>query len=385
MNSQALMVQDNSAVAMPLMSIEQAMVRRQAIIDFTSALMKEGQDFGKIPGTQKNTLLKPGAEKLTTFFGLSPHFTIVDSVTDWMGDDHGGEPFFHFTYRCTLKRGDLTAGEGDGSCNSWEKKYRYRKGGRVCPHCGADTIIKGRAEYGGGWLCFAKKGGCGAKWLDGAQEIEGQQVGQVKNDNPADLVNTLQKMAQKRALVAATLIAVNASEFFTQDVEDYTNIIEADYTETKEEPKHGNGQRQGANGASVQKKAPPPKLQSFEVEGETLNAFEMELYRNDVGAFAKIHLHIKRYDHENAVKGALKKLGFDTWPIGDENGMLRVKMYRQSKEYAELRDDGVDSEAAVDYVKNVAKAQESEQVEKPTTPEQLSWDELADQDGAYSE
>src|SRR5436305_40562 len=36
----------------------------------------------------------------------------------------------------------------------------------------------------------------------------------------ADQVNTIQKMAQKRSLVAAVLIAVNASEFFTQDVED---------------------------------------------------------------------------------------------------------------------------------------------------------------------
>lgn len=35
-----------------------------------------------------------------------------------------------------------------------------------------------------------------------------------------DAVNTIQKMAQKRALIAAVLIAANASEFFTQDVED---------------------------------------------------------------------------------------------------------------------------------------------------------------------
>jgi hypothetical protein len=34
------------------------------------------------------------------------------------------------------------------------------------------------------------------------------------------VVNTIQKMAQKRALVAATLISTSASEFFTQDVED---------------------------------------------------------------------------------------------------------------------------------------------------------------------
>ena len=42
----------------------------------------------------------------------------------------------------------------------------------------------------------------------------------IPNPEVADLVNTIQKMAQKRAVVAATLIATSASEFFTQDVED---------------------------------------------------------------------------------------------------------------------------------------------------------------------
>ena len=42
----------------------------------------------------------------------------------------------------------------------------------------------------------------------------------IPNPDAADVVNTIQKMAQKRALVAATLIATSASEFFTQDMED---------------------------------------------------------------------------------------------------------------------------------------------------------------------
>ena len=50
--------------------------------------------------------------------------------------------------------------------------------------------------------------------------IESQQTGRVFNPEIADQVNTIRKMAQKRALIAATLLAVNASEFFTQDVED---------------------------------------------------------------------------------------------------------------------------------------------------------------------
>lgn len=42
-----------------------------------------------------------------------------------------------------------------------------------CPDCGeTKAVIKGKAEYGGGYLCFKKKGGCGAKW-DTAPKTEG--------------------------------------------------------------------------------------------------------------------------------------------------------------------------------------------------------------------
>jgi hypothetical protein len=54
----------------------------------------------------------------------------------------------------------------------------------------------------------------------------------VPNSEPYDLVNTLQKMAQKRALVAAVLITTNASEFYTQDIEDM-NIIEGEWHESE--------------------------------------------------------------------------------------------------------------------------------------------------------
>lgn len=206
--------------AMPIMDMATARQRRAVLVDFVRDLMIEGTDFGTVPGTTKPTLLKPGAEKLTTFFGLSPSFVPIESLEDWQGADHGGEPLFAYRYKCQLFRGNLLVGEGVGSCNSWEKKYRFRAANRRCPKCGQEAIIKGREEYGGGWLCFAKKGGCGSKWPDGAAEIEGQTAGLVKNDNPHDQVNTIDKMAQKRALIAAALIAINASEFFTQDLED---------------------------------------------------------------------------------------------------------------------------------------------------------------------
>ncbi|HEX8746771.1 MAG TPA: hypothetical protein VF717_06190 [Pyrinomonadaceae bacterium] len=209
---------------MPAMSIELAVERYNTITEFVSRVLRRDIDYGTIPGTEKLTLLKPGAEKLTTFFGLSTRFQVIERIEDWTGALHDGEPFFYYLYRCQLYRGDLLVAEADASCNSRETKYRYREAQRVCPVCSQAAIIKGREEYGGGWICFKKKGGCGAKFNGGDASIEGQTVGRIFNPDIADQVNTIQKMSQKRALVAATLLAVNASEFFTQDVEDLVTI-----------------------------------------------------------------------------------------------------------------------------------------------------------------
>jgi hypothetical protein len=205
---------------MPAMSIESAVERYNAVTEFVSRVLRKDVDYGVIPGTEKRTLLKPGAEKLTTFFGLSTRFELLERIEDWTGEAHGGEPFFYYLYRCRLFRGDVLIAEGDASCNSREVKYRWREAQRACPACGQSAIIKGKEDFGGGWLCWKKKGGCGAKFPDGDQTIESQQTGRVFNPDIADQVNTIQKMSQKRSLVGAVLLAVNASEFFTQDVED---------------------------------------------------------------------------------------------------------------------------------------------------------------------
>jgi hypothetical protein len=213
----ALVVSDRY---MPVMNIAAAVARYNALVEFTRIVMKKEKDYGIIPGTDKPTLLKPGAEKLCTLFGLAPVFELTDKITDFSGG------LFYFQYRCILQRDGVAIASGLGSCNSREKKYRYRQMERTCPVCKKAAIIKGKEQYGGGWLCFTKKGGCGAKFPDGAPEIESQAVGQVENTEPFDLVNTIDKMAQKRSLVAAVLIGANASEFYTQDMED---IVDGDW------------------------------------------------------------------------------------------------------------------------------------------------------------
>jgi len=182
-------------------------------------LMEEGAHYGVIPGTKKPTLLKPGAEVLCSIYGLRPDFIPTlhegDGITS---------PTLRVTMRCELHLGDIAGpvvAVGYGSANSWERKHRYRRGERACPACGlVGQIIKGKADFGGGWLCWSKKGGCGAKWPDGSPEIEGQQCGDVANPDPYDLENTLVKMAKKRAHIDAALTGTASSDLFTQDLEE---------------------------------------------------------------------------------------------------------------------------------------------------------------------
>src|SRR5207253_830487 len=104
----------------------------------------------------------------------------------------------HYEVTCDLfsKRTGERVANGIGSANSRESRYRWRKAERQCPNCGAAAIIKGRAEYGGGWICFDKKGGCKSKFGDQDERIVGQTVGNVENPEPFELVNTLVKMGQ---------------------------------------------------------------------------------------------------------------------------------------------------------------------------------------------
>lgn len=199
-----------------LASLEQG---RDRIARIQRALMVLDVDYGTIPGTPKPTLLKPGAEKLCFAYGLVADF----DPRRMLGDGVTG-PHLAYQTRCDLHLGSLdgpVVAVGYGSANSWERKHRYRSGERLCPACSkSGSIIKGKAEYGGGWLCFAKKGGCGAKFADKDPLILAQVVGDIENPDPWDLDTTLLKMAEKRAHVDATLRGTAASGLFTQDIED---------------------------------------------------------------------------------------------------------------------------------------------------------------------
>ena len=171
--------------------------RLEALRQFFAEVMVEGEDFGVIPGTKGLSLLKPGAEKLCEFYGLTQRPRIAQRHEQW------DPPFFLREYELDLldRRTGAVIGTGIGSCNSMEARYRWRQGERVCPECGQAAIIKGKPEYGGGWVCFKRKDGCGAKFGADDPAIVDQKVGRIENDDIATMHNTIIKMAKKRALV----------------------------------------------------------------------------------------------------------------------------------------------------------------------------------------
>lgn len=200
-------------------------IRIKELQDFVGSYMIEGEDYGTIPGTAKPTLYKSGAEKLCDVYGFQRLFQTMNRVEDWQ------KGFFHYEIRADLvdSRTGLTVAQGLGSANTMEARYRWRKEERKCPECDQPTIIKGKEEYGGGWVCWKKRGGCGQNFDEFDPAITHQTVGRIENDDPFTLVNTILKMAKKRALVDAVLSATRSSGLFTQDMEDIASgVIEGE-------------------------------------------------------------------------------------------------------------------------------------------------------------
>jgi hypothetical protein len=250
--SQGLSIAEPVGVVLQRMSVQEALDRYQAMVDFVHKILHEGVDYGVVPGTDKPTLLQPGAEKLSTFFKMHPVPEIVEKELDWTGKNHDGEPFFFYHTRYHLY--DVNGVEiaaADGSCNSMETRYRWRwvREGELPPGADKDklksrpgtlteyTFAIEKAETGGKygktaeyWQAFKDAIASGtAKMGERAdrkgvmrQVVEiGGTLYRIPNPEICDLPNTILKQAAKRAHVASVKLGANASEFFTQDTEDF--------------------------------------------------------------------------------------------------------------------------------------------------------------------
>jgi hypothetical protein len=140
-------------------AIQQTMQKINQFQQLVKNTLKEGYDYGIIPGTgNKPTLLKPGAEKILMLLGLTSEYEIVKAVEDYK------KGFFDYTVKCMLYKNGMKITEGVGKANTREKKY-------------------------------------------------------IKQD-PFSIANTVLKIAKKRAQIDATLTVAALSEIFTQDLDE---------------------------------------------------------------------------------------------------------------------------------------------------------------------
>lgn len=181
-----------------VVSPAEALRRVQELQAFVSNVMVVGTDYGVIPGTDKPTLLQPGAQKLCEIYGFAFSFEDAEKVENW------DLPLFHYEMRCVLtsRRDGRFIGTGIGSCNSKEKRYAGRWAFDNEIPQGLDKSLLKRRE--------------------GKSKKNGKPYTQfwIPNDDIFSLVNTMKKMACKRALVHAVIGATRSAGIFTQDVED---------------------------------------------------------------------------------------------------------------------------------------------------------------------
>jgi len=154
---------------------------------------KPGVHYGVIPGTKKPTLLQPGAELILMMFRLEA-FPMVDDLST--------PEKVHYRVKVQIKHqtSGITLGWGVGECSSDEDKYRWRE--KVCKQEFDATDPSARR----------------VKWKHGKNN-SAYSVEQVRT-NPADIANTILKMALKRALIGGTRGVTAASDVFDQDAED---------------------------------------------------------------------------------------------------------------------------------------------------------------------
>lgn len=156
------------------------------------AVMKKDVHYGVIPGTQKPTLYKAGAEKILSTFRIAVEPQVEDLSTS-------DEARFRVVTKGTHQGTGAFLGSGVGEASSNEEKYKWRRA--VCDEEWVETPEDRRRE----------------KWAKGSNGT--YQIRQVRT-NIADVANTCLKMAKKRSQIDLTLTVTAASDCFSQDLED---------------------------------------------------------------------------------------------------------------------------------------------------------------------
>ena len=167
--------QENSGL--PVLPIDQISNGLSQIQELKEKVLIKDVDYGKVPGVDKPTLLKPGMEKLAMMFNLAPEYVVQKEESDY-------DRQWTYTF--------------------WDK-YKKQSITKTATGFHARTV-----------LCRLVNKSTGHIHSSGLGECCSRERG--RESAPP---NTILKMACKRALGLAVQNGTMSSHLFTVDVEDY--------------------------------------------------------------------------------------------------------------------------------------------------------------------
>jgi hypothetical protein len=220
------------------MTVAQLKANRELMKQAMAEVMEKDKHYGVIKGTDKPTLLKPGAELLCVLFRVNAKPQVEDLGT-----------VDCIRYRVIMEGIHIPTGQviahGVGECSTDEEKYKWR---RAASKDEWDETPEDRRRFN-----FKS------------------EVNQVRT-NPADAANTVLKMAKKRAQVDLVLSFSAASDVFSQDLDDL-----AEWLREKETGETGDTPAPAGKGSST--KAPQAKAASTAAQTGAINAGQLDVLK----------------------------------------------------------------------------------------------------------
>jgi hypothetical protein len=189
--------------------VQETLQTMRVVQQVMQAVMKENVHYGVIPGCKQPSLYKAGSEALLSTFHIGVEPIVEEFVSR---NERGRVTEIRYRVKCVGKHigTGREIGFGVGECSTGEDKYAWRRA--VCDEeFEATDETDRRIKWG--------------KWQGKVQQTKQVRV------PPADMSNTVLKMAKKRAQIDLTLTALGCSDIFAQDLEDLDDVIRESFTQ----------------------------------------------------------------------------------------------------------------------------------------------------------
>lgn len=189
-------------------SVAETLQNMRVVQQVMESVMKKDTHYGVIPGCKQPSLYKAGSEALLSTFHISVEPIVEEFVTK---DSRGRVTEIRYRVKCVGRHMGTgrEVGFGIGECSTGEDKYAWKRAVCIEEFEATDETLR-RVKW--------------SKYQNKTQKTEQVRV------SPADMSNTVLKMAKKRAQIDLTLTALGCSDIFSQDLEDLDEVIRDNFT-----------------------------------------------------------------------------------------------------------------------------------------------------------